>query len=423
MSSLALLREWDLLEQEVVPPLIELERTSGPRVWSIGSAKDALAVAVAYREFAEAPADDNVKIFVSQHASAPTDISFALPDIKCVPAANRSAFVRRDRRWIAEPGVAEHVFLSEPTEPVDLVTVRLDDSESDSAAIVEQALQQLRRGGHLLLISPDAASLDSDLPGLEPGCGDHRLYRKFSPARRSPCGPGHIPDESSETTGTLAHHQREQELIRDHVRLARSLARRFAHHGEPSEDLDQVAYVALVKAARRFEADREVRFATYATASILGELKRHFRDKTWMLRVPRPVQETYLAVKQARDDLTQDLGTAPSIRQIAEHLEVSEAGVLEAMEAGDNYWPVSLDVRISDDEPAREIPVTDPSFEQSLARIELERLIPTLDDREMLIVKRLYFDSWTQRRVAEEIGVSQMQVSRLLARALAKLQA
>lgn len=142
-----------------------------------------------------------------------------------------------------------------------------------------------------------------------------------------------------------------------------------------------------------------------------------------MLRVPRPVQETYLAVKQARDDLTQDLGTAPSVRQIADHLEVAEEDVLEAMEAGDNYWPMSLDVRVSDEEPAREIPVTDTSFERSLARIELERLIPTLDDREMLIVKRLYFDGWTQRRVAEEIGVSQMQVSRLLARALAKLQA
>jgi RNA polymerase sigma-B factor len=423
VSSLALLREWDLLEHEVVPPLIKVERRGGPRVWSIGSAKDALTVTVAYREFAAAPADDDVKVFLSQHSGDAGDPSFALPDIKCVPAGNRSSFVRRDRRWVAEPEIAEHVILSEPTEPVDLVTVRLDEPGPDSSAVVEHALHQLRQGGQLLLISPEAAALNSDLAGLEPGCGDHRLYRKYSPTRGSRCRRRHGADETPVATGTLAHHQREQELIRDHVRLARSLARRFAHHGEAAEDLDQVAYLALVKAARRFEADREVRFATYATASILGELKRHFRDKTWMLRVPRPVQETYLAVKQARDDLTQDLGTSPSIRQIADHLEVPADNVLEAMEAGDNYWPMSLDVRISDDEPAREIPVTDPSFERSLARIELERLIPTLDDREMLIVKRLYFDSWTQRRVAEEIGVSQMQVSRLLARALAKLQA
>ena len=142
-----------------------------------------------------------------------------------------------------------------------------------------------------------------------------------------------------------------------------------------------------------------------------------------MLRVPRPVQELYLSVKQARDDLTQDLHSAPTAWQIADHLGVPEGEVIEALQAGDNYWPVSLDIRISEDEPAREIPVTDLSFEHTLARIDLERLTPTLDDRETRIVKRLYFDGWTQRRVAEEIGVSQMQVSRLLARALAKLQA
>jgi RNA polymerase sigma-B factor len=285
---------------------------------------------------------------------------------------------------------------------------------------VEHGVANLRQGGQLLLISPEASAVADELIGLEVGTRDHRLFEKRAACRAQRVAKGHESDE--DLAETLSRYQHTQILIEDHVRLARSLARRFAHHGEASDDLDQVAYLALVKAARRFDESRDVRFATYATASILGELKRHFRDKTWMLRVPRPVQELYLAIKQARDDLTQELGATPTTAQIADHLRVAEAEVIEAMEAGDNYWPVSLDVRISDDEPVREVPVTDTSFEQTLARLDLERMAPNLDDRETRIITRLYFDGWTQRRVADEIGVSQMQVSRILARALAKLQ-
>ena len=127
--------------------------------------------------------------------------------------------------------------------------------------------------------------------------------------------------------------------------MARALAHRFLHRGEPADELEQVALLALVKASRRFDPTRNNTFATYATVSILGELKRHFRDKTWMLRVPRSTQELYLAIKEAREELGHELGRTPTAGQIAARLEVGEDAVLEALEAGGTYWTTSLDVR------------------------------------------------------------------------------
>ena len=221
---------------------------------------------------------------------------------------------------------------------------------------------------------------------------------------------------------TLAHRRAQRELVEAHVRLARSLARRFAHHGEPTNDLEQVAMLALVKAAKRFDPERNTRFATYATSSILGELKRHFHDKTWMLRVPRPVQELYLSVKQTRDEMTHELFTTPTNGQIAERLGVTEEAVLGAVGAGDNFWPASLDGRAGE-ESGVEVPVHDQSFDQCLDRLHVQSSLPGLDDRERLVLKRGYSRDSTQREVAAELGVSQMQVSRLLAQAVNKLRA
>jgi RNA polymerase sigma-B factor len=177
-----------------------------------------------------------------------------------------------------------------------------------------------------------------------------------------------------------------------------------------------------VKAAGRFNPDHGTSFATYATASILGELKRHFRDRTWMLRVPRSLQEAYLAVKSAREDLTQILGASPTVNQIAAHLGISEESVLAAMEAADSYWPASLDAPRREDENGFEVPVVDPGFERRIESRELCDQLPNLHAQERLIIKRLFFDGATQREVAAEIGVSQMQVSRMLARTLARLR-
>jgi RNA polymerase sigma-B factor len=220
---------------------------------------------------------------------------------------------------------------------------------------------------------------------------------------------------------TLARRRAQDELVGSHIRLAASLARRFAHRGESAEDLQQVAMLALVKAAKRFDPGRETRFATYATTSILGELKRHFRDKTWMLKVSRPVQELYLEVKQARDELTHTLGASPSLSQIADCLGVPEQSVREALQAAGTFWPASLEGRAMDD-PCTEVPIIDTALELSVDRVDLQRLLPGLDPNEQLALRRIYFDERTQRDVAAELGVSQMQVSRLLTRALKKLR-
>ena len=164
--------------------------------------------------------------------------------------------------------------------------------------------------------------------------GEGRLFRT-GPGRPGECirRPG-----AGDQLDSLARRQAQEDLVREHMRLARALAHRFLHRGEPADELEQVAFLALVKASRRFDPERNNTFATYATVSIVGELKRHFRDKTWMLRVPRSTQELYLAIKEAREELGHQLGRVPTRGQIATHLAVNEESVLEAMEAGGTYW-------------------------------------------------------------------------------------
>jgi RNA polymerase sigma-B factor len=244
----------------------------------------------------------------------------------------------------------------------------------------------------------------------------------------APVGERSAPGCEDEVTGpgdvaqSFDSYQQQQDLVKQHLNLARSLARRFLHRGEPADDLEQVAFLALVKAARRFDPNHEAAFSTYATVSILGELKRHFRDKTWMLRVPRSTQELYLSIKDAREELGHRLGASPTVPEIAAHMGVGVEDVLEAMEAGRTYWPDSLDVTGPDGERTFDVPVCDESLDRAVDRQQLRVLLPRLDDRERLILKRIYFDGQTQQRVAEEIGASQMQVSRILARTLAQLR-
>lgn len=416
-SAPALIREWDLLQAEVIPHLLNVGGT--PRAWSIGSIDDAVALAVAFEHaHADEASSESMELFASEAPARGGEAGFSLADLRCVPSESKSLFVRHERRWVADEDIASQVVLSEPSEPVDLVTLR--PGHGDGLPRLDDAVDQLRSGGRLLLIGSDGS--DTSLPpGVEPvtAAPVGRILRKCRSTRSRP-NRGSRPQVRDQAE-TLAQKRAQEELVQNHIRLARSLARRFVHHGEPADDLEQVALLALVKAAKRFDPERNTRFATYATSSILGELKRHFRDKTWMLRVPRPVQELYLSVKQARDELSHTLMTSPTVGQIASHLGVSEECVLEAMGAGDNFWPASLDGRTRD-EPGTDVPVIDSSIEQSIERLQVQQLLPTLEDRERLVLRRVYFDNLTQREVAAELGVSQMQVSRLLARAVAKLQ-
>ena len=213
------------------------------------------------------------------------------------------------------------------------------------------------------------------------------------------------------------------DLVLKYQGLARALARRFSHRGEPLDDLEQVAMLALVKAARRHDPERHDTFAGYATASILGELKRHFRDKTWMMRVPRSVQERYLALKTANDELSQRLGASPTVTQLAAYLQISEEDVLGAQEAAQDYFPLSLDApRPEEGGGPMEVGTEDERIELNVSLREMRECISVLDDSEKLLLKRIYFDNWSQRQVASGIGVSQMQVSRMMSRTLGKLR-
>ncbi len=215
------------------------------------------------------------------------------------------------------------------------------------------------------------------------------------------------------------------ELITAHMGLAEYLARRFTNRGEPLDDLVQVAALGLLKAVDRFDPSRGLEFSTYATPTIVGELKRHFRDKGWAVRVPRRVQELHLRLGSVVSILSQELGRSPTIGEIAQSAGVSEEEVLEAIEAGHAYRFTSLDAPSgSDDESSlsAEIGADDPALLGSEHRVTLSPLIAQFPPRERTILHLRFFEGLTQSEIAARLGISQMHVSRLLARALAQLR-
>jgi RNA polymerase sigma-B factor len=216
------------------------------------------------------------------------------------------------------------------------------------------------------------------------------------------------------------------QLVEAHLPLARYLARRFVHRGEPLDDLVQVALIGLLKAVERFDPWRGLRFSTFATPTILGELKRHFRDKGWAVRVPRRVQELHVRLGRLVGGLNQELGRSPTTAEIAERADATEEEVLEAMEAGALYRLASLDAPAADDDGAdrsERIGDEDPDFDSLDHRLELASLLEVLPSRERSIVYLRFFEGLTQSEIAEQIGISQMHVSRLLTRSLAQLRA
>ena len=223
----------------------------------------------------------------------------------------------------------------------------------------------------------------------------------------------------------------ERARIRDacvelHLPLAEHLARRFAHRGEPHDDLVQVANIGLIKAVDRFEVERGLEFSTYATPTIVGEIKRHFRDKTWAVRVPRRLQELRLAMTRASADLSQSLGRSPTVPELAERLGVGEDDVIEALEAGGAYSTVPLDADNDDDSAGpslgETLGVEEAAFETVENLAALRPLLADLPARERRILVLRFFDSRTQSEIAAELGISQMHVSRLLARTLERLR-
>ena len=216
------------------------------------------------------------------------------------------------------------------------------------------------------------------------------------------------------------------QLVEAHIGLAHHLARKFVYRGEPYDDLVQVGSLALIKAVDRFDPDRGVEFTTFASKTILGELKRHFRDKGWAVRVPRRLQELKLALTKAIGDLAQRLGRAPTVAELAAHLQMSEEDVLEVLESANAYSTVSLDAPDSGDEDAPAVAdslgMVDDALEGVEYRESLKPLLERLPPREKRILLLRFFGNMTQSQIATELGISQMHVSRLLAKTLAQLR-
>jgi RNA polymerase sigma-B factor len=215
-------------------------------------------------------------------------------------------------------------------------------------------------------------------------------------------------------------------LVSGHLPLARSLARRFANRGETLDDLIQVAMVGLVKAAIRFDTRHHTQFSTYATATISGELKRHFRDKRWGLHVTRSAQERYLLVRDATEWATQDLGRAPTVAEIASRARVSDEEVLEAQELASVFHLETLDAPAPGGDPSgarRQLGRPDPGLGAVDDRLVLHGLLEGLPERERAIVHLRFVEELTQSEIAAHLGLSQMQVSRILARTLASMRA
>jgi RNA polymerase sigma-B factor len=216
------------------------------------------------------------------------------------------------------------------------------------------------------------------------------------------------------------------ELVTAHMGLAEYLARRFTNRGEPLDDLVQVASLGLLKAVDRFDPERGLEFSTYATPTIVGELKRHFRDKGWAVRVPRRVQELHLRLGSVVSILSQELGRSPTIGEIAQAASVSEEDVLEAIEAGHAYRFTSLDAPAGNDDDgtlATQLGRDDQALIDSEHRVALSPLIARFPARERTILHLRFFEGLTQSEIAGRLGISQMHVSRLLARSLAQLRA
>ncbi|MGH2933212.1 MAG: SigB/SigF/SigG family RNA polymerase sigma factor [Gaiellaceae bacterium] len=222
--------------------------------------------------------------------------------------------------------------------------------------------------------------------------------------------------------------QAREQLIEQYMSLVRSLARRYSYRGEQLEDLVQIGAIGLIKAIDRFDIDRGVELTTYATPNIIGEIKRHFRDKGWSVRVPRGLQELNVQLSRLMEQLTVQYGRSPTIPELAKASGSQEEEVLEALESGRAYSSLSLSSGSGGDgeddlDPLESIGTEEHQYEVSEDRAVLAPGFRALDDRERKILQLRFFDGLTQSQIAQQVGISQMHVSRLIRRSLEKIRA
>jgi len=219
-----------------------------------------------------------------------------------------------------------------------------------------------------------------------------------------------------------------EQLVERFLPLARQLARRYQRGGEQLDDLVQVASLGLLKAIDRFDPARETAFSSFAVPTILGELKRHFRDKGWSVRVPRDLQELAVKVDRVGDEMSRELGRAPTPAEIAKRTGSTLEQVLEAREASSAYRAVSLDRPRTDDEDegdsyADAVGAEDPGFRHAEDSATVERLMEVLTEREREVLRLRFAEDLTQSEIGRRVGVSQMHVSRLIRKSLTRMRA
>jgi RNA polymerase sigma-B factor len=229
-------------------------------------------------------------------------------------------------------------------------------------------------------------------------------------------------------SGSTEFQRHRDKIVERCLPLADHIARRFEGRGEPRDDLVQVARVGLVNAVARYDVDTGSDFVSFAVPTIMGEVRRHFRDNSWSVKVPRRLKELHLRLGAATADLSQRLGRAPTATELAEELEMDRAEVVEGLVAGSSYNTLSIDSSGggSDDDDARAIVDTLGDADAGLDQIEdqeaLRPLLEALPERERMVLVLRFFESMTQTQIAERVGISQMHVSRLLAKSLARLR-
>jgi RNA polymerase sigma-B factor len=221
--------------------------------------------------------------------------------------------------------------------------------------------------------------------------------------------------------------QAREQLIEQYMSLVRSLARRYSYRGEQLEDLVQIGAIGLIKAIDRFDLERGVELTTYATPNIIGEIKRHFRDKGWSVRVPRGLQELNVQLSRLVEQLTVQLSRSPTIPELAKAAGVEEEEVLEALESGRAYTSLSLSVGggggdDDDLDPLESLGTEEHQYEVSEVRAVLAPGFKVLDERERKILQLRFFEGLTQSQIAQQVGISQMHVSRLIRRSLEKIR-
>jgi len=242
--------------------------------------------------------------------------------------------------------------------------------------------------------------------------------------------PGVVVDVARRRELFVLYAETREQSLRDdlvfaHLAMVRQLASRFASRAENLEDLIQVGIIGLIKAIDRFDPRRGVEFSSFAVPTIVGEIKRHFRDRGWTIRVPRRLQEIQSVISQAVSDLGQELGRSPTVAELAKKVGMSEEEILEGLESANAYSPLSLDAP----DPAGEVGAVieqlgdyDEALNAVVDRETVKPLLDALDARSKRILLLRFFRNMTQSQIAEELGISQMHVSRLLSRTLSDLR-